>query len=321
MWKLLRLNSGLRVFRILGVDVCVHWSWLLALPLCVPFRNQIAQTTPWIVADAAALFVLVLLHEFGHALACKSVGGTARRIVLWPLGGLAFVTPPQRPWAVIWCMAAGPLVNLAIVPLTLAAFYLGQSFEVSHDLMAFIEFVVIVNLLLLAFNLLPFYPLDGGQILRGLLWLAFGRVPSLLVASAIGLFVGVVVLVLAAAFWNFWLFVTALFGAMQACTGMLQAWRLRRILSGPRRPGFVCPNCRREPPVGDHWRCEKCAHRLDAFVDRFACPKCADPNRTIPCIDCGMKAPPEEWPALPPLPPVPVFMGAAAQAVAIKGRE
>ncbi|MDB5290593.1 MAG: hypothetical protein JWL69_1834 [Phycisphaerales bacterium] len=319
MWKLLKLNSGLRVFRIFGVDVCVHWSWLIALPLCIPFRNQIPQSTPWIVADVVALFAVVLLHEFGHALACKSVGGSAKRIVLWPLGGLAFVTPPQRPWAVIWCMAAGPLVNLAIVPLTLAAIFLAGAFEASDEVTLFLKFISLINLLLLAFNLLPIYPLDGGQILRGLLWLAFGRVPSLLIAAALGLVTGVIVLVLAAAYWNFWLFITALFGAMQACTGMLQAWRLRRILSGPRRPEFVCPACRREPPVGNHWRCEKCAHRLDAFVDRFACPKCADPNRTIPCIDCGMKAPPEEWTPLPPLPKVPAFGAMAAQAVRAPG--
>ena len=59
---------------------------------------------------------LILAHEFGHSLACRSVGGEANRIVLWPLGGIAYVSPPQRPGATLWSIAAGPLVNVALVP-------------------------------------------------------------------------------------------------------------------------------------------------------------------------------------------------------------
>ena len=61
-------------------------------------------------------FLIVLLHEFGHALACRQVGGTANQIVLWPLGGVAYVNPPQRPGATLWSIAAGPLVNVALLP-------------------------------------------------------------------------------------------------------------------------------------------------------------------------------------------------------------
>ena len=63
-----------------------------------------------------ALFVIVLLHEFGHALACRQVGGQADQIVLWPLGGVAYVAPPPRPGATLWSIAAGPLVNVVLVP-------------------------------------------------------------------------------------------------------------------------------------------------------------------------------------------------------------
>ena len=63
----------------------------------------------------------MLTHEFGHALACRSVGGTADNIMLWPLGGVAYVNPPQRPGATLWSIAAGPLVNVALaLPLTVA---------------------------------------------------------------------------------------------------------------------------------------------------------------------------------------------------------
>ena len=58
-----------------------------------------------------------MMHEFGHALACRQVGGQANRIVLWPLGGIAFVSPPPRAGAMLWSIAAGPLVNLLLAPI------------------------------------------------------------------------------------------------------------------------------------------------------------------------------------------------------------
>jgi Zn-dependent protease len=61
----------------------------------------------WNVMEYLALFLIVMLHEFGHALACRQVGGTANRIVLWPLGGVAYVNPPQRPGATLWSIARG----------------------------------------------------------------------------------------------------------------------------------------------------------------------------------------------------------------------
>jgi Zn-dependent protease len=70
----------------------------------------------WNVLEYLALLLIVLLHEFGHSLACRQVGGQADRIVLWPLGGVAYVQPPQRPGATLWSIAAGPLVNVALIP-------------------------------------------------------------------------------------------------------------------------------------------------------------------------------------------------------------
>ena len=70
----------------------------------------------WNVAEYLALFLIVTIHEFGHALACRQVGGQANQIVLWPLGGVAYVNPPQRPGATLWSIAAGPLVNVVLAP-------------------------------------------------------------------------------------------------------------------------------------------------------------------------------------------------------------
>src|ERR1700686_545910 len=103
--------------RIFGVAVLVHWSWLLVAIFEVKARVGHYTADAWNVAEYLTLFAIVLAHELGHALACRSVGGQAERILLWPLGGIAFVRPPARPGAVLWSIAAGPLVNLALMPI------------------------------------------------------------------------------------------------------------------------------------------------------------------------------------------------------------
>src|SRR5262249_6956914 len=126
--------------------------------------------------------------EFGHALACRSVGGKAERIILWPLGGVAFVEPPPRPGAVLWSIAAGPLVNVVLVPLTVTLWIVaGRVTGSEGDLYHFFLALTVMNLVNLIFNLMPFYPLDGGQILRSLLWFFLGPARSLRVACFFGL--------------------------------------------------------------------------------------------------------------------------------------
>jgi len=142
------------------------------------------------------LFVIVTMHEFGHALACRSVGGRANQIVLWPLGGVAYVDPPPRlapfcgasppdRWSTSCCSVAH---NRAF-----GGNFLGWPSS-APDVYGLLHAVWVINLALLIFNVLPVYPLDGGQILRALLWFVLGRARSLMVAVVIG-FVGVAGLV------------------------------------------------------------------------------------------------------------------------------
>src|SRR5262245_10652608 len=122
-----RIQGGsIRLFRVAGIDVFLHWSWfffaVLRLPSTRsddPFEFAHYESQVWYAAEYLALFGFVLLHEFGHVLACRSVGGIANRIVLWPLGGVAFVDPPARPFAVLWGIAAGPLVNVLLLAPTI----------------------------------------------------------------------------------------------------------------------------------------------------------------------------------------------------------
>jgi Zn-dependent protease len=109
--------------------------------------------------------------------------------MLWPLGGVAYVDPPHRPGAVLWAIFAGPLVNIILFPvLRFAAFYV-EHMAPGTSLAAYVNSVYVINLVLLIFNMLPIYPLDGGQILHSLLWFVLGYAQALRIVSVLG-FVG-----------------------------------------------------------------------------------------------------------------------------------
>jgi Zn-dependent protease len=186
-------EGSFRLFRFSGITVYLHWIWLLVAYYQIVVRKNEYSTLSWNIAEYVALFGIVLLHEFGHAFASRQVGGSADTILLWPLGGVAYVNTPPRPGAEFWSIAAGPLVNLVLaIPLTLLVVandisILGRN---ATDLDMFIGNLCLINGLLLVFNLLPIYPLDGGQILRSLLWFVVGPVRSLYAASIVG-FIGV----------------------------------------------------------------------------------------------------------------------------------
>src|SRR5205814_3235786 len=111
------MRSGvIRLFRFAGIEVFLHFSWFLVAAIYISGYIRRYESPVWGVLEYISVFAIVLIHEFGHALACRQVGGIADRIVLWPLGGIAFVNPPRRPGAYLWSIAAGPLVNVILLP-------------------------------------------------------------------------------------------------------------------------------------------------------------------------------------------------------------
>jgi Zn-dependent protease len=291
-------SGSFRLFRLVGIEVFLHWSWFVVAVFEINNRRDSYSSLAGNAAEYVALFVIVLLHEFGHALACRQVGGQANRIVLWPLGGVAFVAPPQRPGATLWAIAAGPLVNLVLLPpaLGLAGLsqYLGWG-DVFPDAQHFLCAMVYINAGLLAFNLLPVYPLDGGQILRSLLWFALGRTRSLKVATIVG-FAGATGLLVAAGFMvSVWMGAIALFMLVTCWRTWKQADVLSRLDAVPRHLGFACPACKAAPPVGTFWICQHCRTPFDTFVTGASCPKCQARFETTRCVQCGGGRPLPEW--------------------------
>lgn len=290
-------QGSIHLFRFAGVDLFLHWSWFLVAVFEIQKTGRYSSLT-WNILEYLALFLIVTLHEFGHALACRQVGGTANQIVLWPLGGVAYVNPPQRPGATLWSIAAGPLVNVVLLPIFGVAYFLSRSLgwpASMPDLYTLVRSILTIDVVLFVFNMLPIYPLDGGQILRALLWFVMGRARSLLVATIVGLigiagFIGL-------AFWmhSVWYGAMAAFMLLNCWGGLKHAQALLRFAKLPRREGFACPSCKTAPPIGVFWKCGQCGQAFDTFVTRAVCPHCAAQYPVTRCLDCGEAHPMSEW--------------------------
>ncbi len=236
-------SGSIRLFRFAGIQVSLHYSWFLVAVYQLTSRPHGYHSAVFAVFEYLALFLIVLLHEFGHAFACRQVGGSANYILLWPFGGFAFVQPPPRPGAQLWSIAAGPLVNVALIPVFALLRILLVKSSVAFAAPDFFRLILMIgqiNFWILIFNLLPIYPLDGGQILRSLLWYPLGRITSLQVASVIGLAGGALLGVFAFLNSSLWMGLLAFFLLSQALAG----WKQAKFLRLEEEESLV----RREPP-------------------------------------------------------------------------
>ena len=163
------------------------------------------------------------------------------------------------------------------------------------DAYHFIRMVLGINVVLLVFNILPIYPLDGGQILRSLLWFVMGAARSLMVATVLGFMgaAGFVCLRLVDAL--LWSLLIAGYMLLNCWGGLQSARVLLRNEKLPRREGFACPNCRSAPLVGDHWKCAQCGQAFDTFATGTVCPHCGAQYPNTTCGECQQMRPMSEW--------------------------
>ena len=234
------MQGAIRLFKFGGIQVYLHFSWFIVAAYAFTQRVGAYERPIWSAFEYLALFAIVLLHEFGHAFACRQTGGIADQIVLWPLGGIAFVDPPRRPGAMLWSIAAGPLVNVVLFPILLLLLMRARGVAGENtDLYRFVLNVAFINGSLLVFNLLPVYPLDGGQILRAILWFPLGEIRSLQIASVIGL-VGSIVLAgvfLLLGMNIFWTIVMVFFLLSRAIAG----WQYAKVMVAEKAAAEVPP--------------------------------------------------------------------------------
>jgi Zn-dependent protease len=205
-------GGGIRIGRIFGITIRIAWSWLIILALVIwNLGSTFGQTHPewgagltWGLAVVAALlfFGAVLVHELAHSLVAKARGIPVDDITLFIFGGVSEIEEqPDSPGGEFLMAILGPVTSLVIgAILVLLAGVAGNPREAVRDpgamlgqlspLTTLLLWLGAVNLLLGVFNLIPGFPLDGGRVLRSILW---GLSGSLEVATRIASLVGVVI--------------------------------------------------------------------------------------------------------------------------------
>jgi Zn-dependent protease/CBS domain-containing protein len=177
-----------------GIDVYIHVTFVVflgALGLISWLQSGSAVAAVYSTLFPALIFLCVLLHEFGHALAAKRFGIPTRDITLYPIGGVARLERmPEKPLEELWVAIAGPLVNVAIA-LGLYLYLSSTNSFVPYETLSLgsgslLQRLMIANMILVGFNLLPAFPMDGGRVVRALLASVFDYVRATQIAATLG---------------------------------------------------------------------------------------------------------------------------------------
>jgi Zn-dependent protease len=188
------MQGSLKIARIFDIPVYVHWSFGL-LFLFVAYMGNTWQGILFQSIYVLALFVCVVMHEYGHALSAKKYGVTTQDIIILPIGGVARLNKmPEKPFQEFIVAIAGPAVNVVIAIVLYIAKYFLETYLNTHDtesfwltaIYEFFETLLISNIFLVVFNMIPAYPMDGGRVLRALLSIRLGRTRATKIASVLG---------------------------------------------------------------------------------------------------------------------------------------
>lgn len=246
------INWSFRAGRVWGIDIRIHVTFLLGavvvLWMAMPKPGAAAASVSFgsaagdALATYAILFLIVLLHEFGHCWGARRVGGEADEVLLWPLGGLASVNPPRRPGAHMVTTLAGPMVNVAICAVcsVILALWIGRLGAIPWnplhptipvDPLVFPttgqEWVLRVygtSYFILMINLLPVFPFDGGRVVQAWVWSRKGYRAATELAAGTGM-VGAIIIALLGLFTEqSWLLL------MIAVYGYVTCWQTRQAL-------------------------------------------------------------------------------------------
>jgi len=200
------MKGVLKIGRISGIDLELHWTfsllvlWVVYLDLS---RGGNVGSAVMNVLIIVILFGCVILHELGHALTAKRFDIETKKIMLLPIGGVASLEKmPENPRQELLVAIAGPLVNVGIAVLLLLFFpiqpYLEMDKMALEELFktpgpeALLLYVFTANIMLVAFNLIPAFPMDGGRVFRAFLSFWIDRVKATHIAARLGQFLAVV---------------------------------------------------------------------------------------------------------------------------------
>jgi len=193
-----------------GIPVKIHWTFSLLFLILLGLGWINGESSLALLSYALfiiLMFVCVILHEYGHALAARKYGVKTLDIIISPIGGIARLQKlPDKPKHELAVAIAGPLVNLgialilfviALVFFTEAQFSTpDESLELIATPQGFIALLIYINCILFVFNLIPAFPMDGGRILRAFLSMRFGKVEGTRYASIVGRVLAVIFVVI-----------------------------------------------------------------------------------------------------------------------------
>lgn len=176
--------GGVKLGKILGFEISIDWSWLLIFFLVIytlavgyfpTFYPEFTTTTNWAMGTIAALllFASVLVHELSHSIIARRYGTQVKGITLFLFGGVSQTTDePKSPKEEFWMAIAGPITSFLLAVFFYLLGGLGVVVGWSAPVVAVFSYLALINVLLGAFNLIPGFPLDGGRVLRSIIWSA-----------------------------------------------------------------------------------------------------------------------------------------------------
>ncbi len=303
------MEASIRLGRLRGIEIGVHYSWLLVFALLTyslavgvfpSWYPGWSSGTYWAVGALASVFLFasVLAHELGHSLVAQSRGVPVISIVLFIFGGVAQLADEARRARDEFLIAvAGPLVSIVIGVVSLGLWPIVE--DISQPLGAIFEYLGWANLILVAFNSIPAFPLDGGRVLRALLWGTLGNVlRATRIAAGIGVAIGFLFmagglfLVFRSPLSGIWLIALGWF-LQNAAQQSYQQLVIRRLFEGVRVSQLMDP----DPPT----------IRPDVTIDELVDALLAYNVRSFPVVEDGRlvgivtltdvrHAPREQWP-------------------------
>ncbi len=250
--------SGFRVARIIGIPIYIHFTWFIIFGVLAwslsegyfPSRYpDLPPSSYWAKGLVASvlLFASVLFHELGHSVVAKRNGIGIVSITLFIFGGLARLKQdPGSAWVEFKVAIGGPAASFLLA----AAFYGASRTGIGGPgAMAVSTYLALVNMMLGAFNLIPAFPLDGGRVLRSIVWIFMGRVRATRVASTMGnlfayflILIGVYGLLLGTGLGGLWSILIGWF-LKDASTSAYRQVRLNEVLTGVHVRDMMVADC------------------------------------------------------------------------------
>jgi len=251
-------GKGIKLIKLFGFEVKIDFSWLLlgllitwtlAQGLFPHYYEGLSTTTYWLmgVAGALGLLVSIVFHELWHSLIARRFGLPMKGITLFVFGGVAEMTEePPSPKAEFFMAVAGPISSIVLGLGLFGITFLGDSMGWPKSVTGVINYLAILNLILAGFNLIPAFPLDGGRVLRSILWgwkdnLKWATQLSSKIGGAFGIaliILGVIEVVIGNFIGGIWMALIGLF-IRGASRSAYQQMLLRQSLEGEKISRFM----------------------------------------------------------------------------------